>query len=539
MGRVVKHLLTVTTFLAAAKGKGYNLLPRIPAPPQSSTNPLLSVNANGNLLGGVTDTLGDTTSGVVEGVGGVVSGVGGLLNVTAQTAADILSPSLTHLLTDSPLTVLDGLLKTVLHPHPRDPNFHGWQYWGCFYSTNYISTRTPKVTNAADGMSPKLCISLCVADGVDFAIVINNKCYCSNDKPSYTEGSNQCNTACPSNPGLFCGGTGLLTSAAMSVFRRAISSVAVPSPVFPEPTGWRYSGCFFGDAYLSIATSKGYVQYIAAPAPISASICTTICTSNGRSYTYAALYASRCYCSNIGPVLSLQAGSGQCTSTACQSNTGEACGGVSNYAPYLTNTRSLMITLYVQASASPSTTPQVPDTPGPQDWRYWGCYYGALYLLDTILNGIQVSALLDAVVDMSGSRCVTLCLGASVLPNPTFNFALTLGGMCFCSTKAPTEDTLSPNQTMCNEPCPNHLDQRCGGNDPSNPSILGRELVNVVGRNAKVSGFQYGSGLSMCLKMCSVLRSDRNLGLDRVESKPRFYNYIHNGSRILAMFKGD
>lgn len=98
MGRVVKHILTVATFLAAAKGKGYDLLPRIPAP-QASSKPLLSLNANGNLLGGVTNTLGDTTAGVLGGVGDVVSGVGGILNVTAQTAADILPPSLTHLLT--------------------------------------------------------------------------------------------------------------------------------------------------------------------------------------------------------------------------------------------------------------------------------------------------------------------------------------------------------------------------------------------------------------------------------------------------------
>lgn len=338
-------------------------------------------------------------------------------------------------------------------------------------------------------MSPSICISLCVADGVDFAVVVNGTCYCSNDKPTYTEGSNHCNQACPGNPNLFCGGTGPLLQAAMSVFRRAISSVSVPLPAIPAPTNWQYSGCFFGDAYLSVAMNKGYVQYIAYPSPISASICTTICTSNGRSYVYAALYASRCYCSNTAPVASLQAGPGQCTSTACQSNTAEACGGVSNYAPYLTDTRSLMINVYVQASVPPSTTPQVPNTPGPSDWTYWGCYYGALYLLDTILNGFQVSALLDAVVDMSGSRCVTLCLGASVLPHPTFNFALTLGGTCFCSTKAPTEDALSSNQTMCNAPCPNHLGQRCGGQDPSNPPNLGRELINVVGRTAKVSGF--------------------------------------------------
>jgi hypothetical protein len=30
--------------------------------------------------------------------------------------------------------VLDGLLKAALHPHPRDPDYHGWQYWGCYYS---------------------------------------------------------------------------------------------------------------------------------------------------------------------------------------------------------------------------------------------------------------------------------------------------------------------------------------------------------------------------------------------------------------------
>lgn len=338
-------------------------------------------------------------------------------------------------------------------------------------------------------MSPKICIALCVADGVDFAVVINDKCYCSNDRPSNADGSDKCSTVCPSNPGLICGGIGTVTSAAMSVFRRVITSIPGPLPAIPEPPGWRYSGCYFGDAYMATATFKGYVKYFESPVTLNATVCATTCTSDGRSFTYAGMYGARCYCSNTAPLLSVEAGIGHCTSRPCQGSKGEACGGESNYAPYLDNTRSLMTTLYVKAPTPSSTTPQIPDTPGPRDWTYWGCYYGALYLLDTILNGIYISAHVDAAPDMSGDRCIELCLAASVLPNPTLNFALTLGGTCFCNTKPPTESLLAPNQTMCNEPCPDNSGQRCGGTDPNGQPSLGDHLINILGREVKVSGF--------------------------------------------------
>jgi hypothetical protein len=287
----------------------------------------------------------------------------------------------------------------------------------------------------------------------------------------------------------------------MSVFRRAITSVPGPLPAIPEPTGWRYSGCYFGDAWIAAAP---YFTFYEATVGLNTAKCTGLCSTgkNGVSYIYSALYGRRCYCSNSLATLGVQAGVGQC-GRACELNTGEACGGESNYAPYLISTRSIMISLYAKAPTPPSTTPQVPATPGSQGWQYYGCYYGALYLLDTLLNGIQVSALIDVVPSMSGDKCVSLCLGANL--NPTLDFALTLGGTCFCNTKPPTEDLLSGSQLMCNEPCPGNPMQRCGGNDPTEPPTLGRSLVNVLGRVAKVSGFQFYSRLIVCSSLCSVL----------------------------------
>jgi hypothetical protein len=277
----------------------------------------------------------------------------------------------------------------------------------------------------------------------------------------------------------------------MSVFRRAITSTPGPLPVIPEPTGWRYSGCFFGDAWLATAP---YITYYASTVGLSAAECTSVCTTgkNGVTYTYAALYGRRCYCSNSIATLSVQAGVGQCT-RACELNTAETCGGESNYAPYLSNTRSLMISLYVKAPTPPSTTPQVPETPGPQGWQCYVCYYGASYLLDTILNGIQISALVDIIPNMSGDHCISLCF--CLKASPALDFALTLGGTCICNSQPPTEDLLSSDQTMCNEPCPGNPTERCGGTDPASPPTLGRSLVNAFSRIAQVSGSP------ICLKL--------------------------------------
>jgi hypothetical protein len=138
-----------------------------------------------------------------------------------------------------------------------------------------------------------------------------------------------------------------------------------------------------------------------------------------------------------------------------------------------------MISLYVKTPTPPSTPPQVPATPGPQGWHYYDCYYIALYLLDTLLNGIQVPALIDVVPNMSGNKCVSLYLGAHL--KSALNFALTLGGLCFCRMKPPTEGLLSENQSMCNEPCPGNSTQRCGGSDFTRPPALEGSLVNILG----------------------------------------------------------
>ncbi|KAL7775774.1 hypothetical protein CFE70_009618 [Pyrenophora teres f. teres 0-1] len=424
---------------------------------------------NPQILSSLGSVLGNTLNDVGETVGNItttaVGGVLGVLNVTLATTADFLTPALQSLITDDPITVLDDLLAAVLHPHPLDPGYHGWQYWGCFNSTAYTASHTPKTTDPTLGMSPKLCIALCVADGLEVAVVINAQCYCSNDTPAFNAGSNTCNLACPLNVGLFCGGT-----SSISVFRRAITAISGPLPASPEPTGWQYSGCFYGDAWLALSP---YITYYNSTVGLNAAVCTTICArgNNGISYTYAALYGRRCYCSNSPASLGLQAGVGQC-GRACEVKTTEACGGESNYVPYQNNARSLMITLYVRAPAPATTVPQTPATPGPQAWQYYGCYYGAVYLLDAIMNGIQISALLDPMPSMSGDRCISLCLAAST--NLTLDFALTLGGTCFCNQKPPTENLLAGNQGLCDVACPgSNGTQRCGGSDTATPLTLG------------------------------------------------------------------
>jgi hypothetical protein len=136
-----------------------------------------------------------------------------------------------------------------------------------------------------------------------------------------------------------------------------------------------------------------------------------------------------------------------------------------------------MVTLYVKAPLPPTTTPQVPVTPGPQGWQYYECHYGASYLINRLFNGIQISTFLDVLPNMSGDHCISLCLGANA--SPTLDFALTLGGTCFCNSQPPTEDLLASDQNMCNGLCPGNPTQRCRGADPANPPTLGRSLVNT------------------------------------------------------------
>ncbi|EDU49696.1 WSC domain containing protein [Pyrenophora tritici-repentis] len=292
MGRLFKHLFTTTTFLTAVTGE---------------TNHLQLRSLKPQILGSVGSALG----------------ILGVLNVTLATADDFLTPALQSLITDAPITLLNDLLAAVLHPHPLDPGYHGWQYWGCFNSTAYTASHTPKTTDPTLSMSPKLCIALCVADRLEVAVVINTQCYCSNDTPAFNSGSNTCNLTCPLNTGLFCGGT-----SAISVFRRAITALPVPLPASPEPTGWQYSGCFYGDAWLALSP---YITFYNSTVGLNA------------TYQRAA---------NLG----LQTSIGQC-GRACDVNTTEACGGESNSVPYQTATRSLMITLYTLAPAPAKTVP--------------------------------------------------------------------------------------------------------------------------------------------------------------------------------------
>ncbi|KAF1832500.1 hypothetical protein BDW02DRAFT_423912 [Decorospora gaudefroyi] len=510
MRRGCKRLIATSVFLGTVAGRKNALQPRRPQfLPLASTIPLSNtVNIIDSTVDSTVDTVVDTVDTIVDTVDTTIdTTVDIVVDVSVEGVADVLTPASQSLLTDAPITVLDGLLDAILYPHPRDPLYPGWQYYGCFNAITYISTRTPKSTSPANGMSPSICISLCVADGLEVAAVINDQCYCSNDTPTFDHGSDQCTTPCPLNPKQLCGGT-----QTMSVFRRAITAIPGPLPAIPEPTGWRYSGCFFGDAWIA---SAPYSVAGTLGSEMNAETCTTTCATGdlGIEYTYSALYVDTCYCSNSA-LSTLLAGIGQCTQP-CVGVPTEACGGLSNYAPYLDSPGSLMITLYTTAPPPPSTTPLLPGTQGPLDWIYYGCYYGALYLLDTILGGIQVSALLDATSpSISGERCVELCLAADT--NPILNFALTLGATCFCNVEAPPEALLALDQSLCNEPCYGNPDERCGGDDPTAQLSLGTSLVNIFGRQVEVSGFLVCCRLFVCSKLCSVLSLVLLLGFGQV-----------------------
>jgi hypothetical protein len=67
-------------------------------------------------------------------------------------------------------------------------------------------------------------------------------------------------------------------------------------------------------------------------------------------------------------------------------------------------------------------------------WYNYGCYFGAVYLVDTILTGLQVSSLLDLTPDMNGAKCVMTCKARS------YTFAMTVAGICFCNNKPPPYD---------------------------------------------------------------------------------------------------
>jgi hypothetical protein len=380
----------------------------------------------------------------------------------------------------------------ILHPHPRDPKRRGWQYWGCFLSTSYLGLKTPVIAIATT-MSANVCINACVAAGNDFAVLRGAQCYCANDLPPGNQGTNKCTQACANTATDFCGNSLIgTTTAAMSVFKRVVSSVVVP--MLAHPTNYDYSGCFFADAWINtiFPGPNGFTTTLSSGA--DGSSCSALCDTKG-AYLYAALFGDRCYCTNItiGATAALWAGDGQCT-TACTLTTGEACGGMNSAA-------NTMVSLYVRRPSAPSTSSPDPGTTGSQGWYNYGCYFGGLYLLDTILTGMQVSSLLDGAPDMSGDKCIAICRAA----NNGYSYAMTLSGICFCNNKPPTNDLRVTSQLLCALPCPNHLTtERCGGESTNGP--YGRSVITMYGEDpppdettSDVSGISVLALFLLCL----------------------------------------
>jgi hypothetical protein len=278
-------------------------------------------------------------------------------------------------------------------------------------------------------MSASICINLCVQSAMDFATVRGNQCFCSNDVPGINTwpdknyGTDKCNLLCLGSLTEYCGGSGGGDNAAMSVYKRVISLATILRPAYPPR--WRYSSCFYTGAWLSLLTpANSYI--FTPPNGTDGTQCSALCYARNSTYTTAAVSGPTCYCSTLAISASLWAGLGEC-SNPCTSNSTETCGGTSKLGAALG-------VAYIRRPAPPVTSPPVPGAPAPFGWSNYGCYFGAVYLLDTILTGLQASSLLDLDPDMSGSKCIATCRASS------YAYALVIGGVCFCNDKPPTRD---------------------------------------------------------------------------------------------------
>lgn len=302
--------------------------------------------------------------------------------------------------------------------------------------------------------------------------------------------------------GLLCGGLhdgicgGLFS---LSVFRRTVVADYGPAPLL-SPGGPRYLGCYDGFVYLEavlvsslipifpLAAVTTYGTTSSSTNKITIEKCLAFCASRG--YTYTTPYEDTCYCANTKPAELLRVGPGHCTSIPCRGNTAQSCGGRNNYNTIILNYK--MIGLYL-TSPPPviTTTPPTIGTDAGSGYKYQGCYTGGLYLLDTMITGATFVEPTDA------STCIARCLAAT----PAYDFALTLGGTCFCQRYGPTSDLLT-TAANCDEPCTKTSTQRCGGFDTS--SDFGSACISVYGIK-RVSGFQYVFRLLLCSELCSAL----------------------------------
>jgi hypothetical protein len=292
-------------------------------------------------------------------------------------------------------------------------------------------------------MSASICIGLCIQNTMDFATTTGNQCYCSNIVPGIYSGTdrnigtNKCNMLCQYGLSKYCGGAGTGDNAAISVYKRVVSLITVPEPAYPA--NWTYSSCFYLDTWLTSLTSLN--SYSITPSVGTDGVtCSKFCyaqsIAQNKLYTTSVTSGATCYCSTLTIDTALWAGIGEC-SKPCYNDTSQSCGGTSKLG------LALGIS-YVRRAAATTTRPSVPGTSGPSGWYNWGCYYGAAYLLDTILTGLQVSSLLnlDPVSGMSGELCVSSCR------NQGETYAMTIGGICFCNDKRPTQDLKVARQLL-------------------------------------------------------------------------------------------
>lgn len=311
---------------------------------------------------------------------------------------NILKPSDVGLLTSVPNLLAQTLNDAAQHLSPNDPKFPGWQAFGCFTSNNAFDS-TLTLVNAIAGtavvdMTPQVCIARCVAQDANYALVIDDSCFCSAVAPPADAGSNQCTTRCAGDTYFACGNPGV---GAYSVFKCLITPEnLVPLPLRTGVNGYQYSGCYYGNGFVANAA-------LVTSASTSISDCSNRASQQG--YRYAALQDTTCYLSRTNIAASLEAGIGLC-SISCSRNTSEACGGTAlavNTGVDLTQ----LITLYTanpSAITSPAPNPDTDSTnpTGPGGGFVGGCVDATALILATLTNGRQFSN-----PDNSGALCYT------------------------------------------------------------------------------------------------------------------------------------
>ena len=168
---------------------------------------------------------------------------------------NILKPSDVGLLKSVPNLIAQTLNEAAQHLSPNDPNFPGWQAFGCFTSNNAFDSTLTLANAVAEtavvGMTPQVCIARCVAQDANYASVIDDSCFCSAVAPPADAGSNQCTTRCAGNTSLACGNPGV---GAYDVFKRLITPEnLVPLPLRTGISGYQYSGCHYGNGFIANA----------------------------------------------------------------------------------------------------------------------------------------------------------------------------------------------------------------------------------------------------------------------------------------------